>query len=205
MGVFFGSLTLPHTWVGTIFFPKNIDPFATAKMIWIEIWDSSSYWFGYTPEVFPSSPLKNGGTGRFRSGFLLGFGNFWGAVPVKLQEGTCFFPAWFWIIPRSYENLGIRCCHQVGTLECVSQNYREPMNYCKASGSWFLKWFIVEFDILIVFYWLPDLINFSMVVSGSPNRWDRWHFWSPNCYVQEKYHLYTTYIPCRTWGVKNAT
>ena len=43
----------------------------------------------------------------------------------------------------------------------------------------------------------------SMVVSGSPKRWDRWHFWSPNW--QEKYHLYTTYSPCRTWGVKNAT
>ena len=43
----------------------------------------------------------------------------------------------------------------------------------------------------------------SMVVSGSPKRWDRWHSPSPNW--QEKYHLYTTYSPCRTWGVKNAT
>ena len=32
----------------------------------------------------------------------------------------------------------------------------------------------------------------SMVVSGSPKRWDRWHSPSPNW--QEKYHLYTTYI-----------
>ncbi len=32
----------------------------------------------------------------------------------------------------------------------------------------------------------------SMVVSGSPKRWDRWHSPSPNW--QEKCHLYTTYI-----------
>ena len=32
----------------------------------------------------------------------------------------------------------------------------------------------------------------SMVVSGSPKRWDRWHSPSPNW--QEKYHLYTTYM-----------
>ena len=34
--------------------------------------------------------------------------------------------------------------------------------------------------------------------AGSPKRWDRWHSPSPNW--QEKYHLYTTYSPCRTWG-----
>ena len=46
----------------------------------------------------------------------------------------------------------------------------------------------------------------SMVVSGSPKRWDRWHSPSPNW--QEKYHLYTTYIPLIVlafWGVKSAT
>ena len=37
-------------------------------------------------------------------------------------------------------------------------------------------------------------VFFSMVVSGSPNRWDRWHSPSPNW--QEKYHLCTTYSPC---------
>ena len=31
----------------------------------------------------------------------------------------------------------------------------------------------------------------------------RWH--SPSPKWQEKCHLYTTYSPCRTWGVKNAT
>ena len=39
---------------------------------------------------------------------------------------------------------------------------------------------------------------FSMVVSGSPKRWDRWHSPSPNW--QEKYHLYTTYIYCLLGG-----
>ena len=34
----------------------------------------------------------------------------------------------------------------------------------------------------------------SMVVSGSPNRWDRWHSPSPNWqYIPLIYHLYTTY------------
>ena len=39
----------------------------------------------------------------------------------------------------------------------------------------------------------PNFLSFailSMVVSGSPKRWDRWHSPSPNW--QEKYHLYTT-------------
>ena len=36
-----------------------------------------------------------------------------------------------------------------------------------------------------------------------PLKGGRWHSPSPNW--QEKYHLYTTYSPCRTWGVKNAT
>ena len=39
----------------------------------------------------------------------------------------------------------------------------------------------------------------SMVVSGSPKRWDRWHSPSPNW--QEKCHLYS--LP--SFGVKNAT
>ena len=38
----------------------------------------------------------------------------------------------------------------------------------------------------------------SMVVSGSPKRWDRWHSPSPNW--QEKNHLYTTYSPCLLGG-----
>ena len=37
-------------------------------------------------------------------------------------------------------------------------------------------------------FWYP----LSMVVSGSPKRWDRWHSPSPNWQVF--YHLYTTYI-----------
>ena len=40
--------------------------------------------------------------------------------------------------------------------------------------------------------------HFSMVVFGSRKRWDRWHSPSPNW--QEKYHLYTTYIPCLLGG-----
>ena len=33
-------------------------------------------------------------------------------------------------------------------------------------------------------------IRKSMVVSGSPKRWDRWHFWSPNWeYIPLIYHL----------------
>ncbi len=37
----------------------------------------------------------------------------------------------------------------------------------------------------------------SMVVSGSPKRWDRWHI-TPNWQVF--YHLYTTYGPCLRFG-----
>ena len=40
----------------------------------------------------------------------------------------------------------------------------------------------------------------SMVVSGSPKRWDRWHSPSPNW--QEKCYLYTTYSPCLLGGEK---
>ena len=40
----------------------------------------------------------------------------------------------------------------------------------------------------------------SMVVSGSPKRWDWWHSPSPNWL--EKYHLYTTYSPCLLGGEK---
>ena len=37
----------------------------------------------------------------------------------------------------------------------------------------------------------------SMVVSGSPKRWDRWHSPSPNCqYIPLIYHLYIAF-----WGV----
>ncbi len=39
----------------------------------------------------------------------------------------------------------------------------------------------------------------SMVVSGSPKRWDRWHSPSPNW--QEQYHLYTTEKVLAFWGV----
>ena len=45
-------------------------------------------------------------------------------------------------------------------------------------------------------------ITFNGWDVGSRKRWDRWHSPSPNW--QEKYHLYTTYSPCRTWGVKYA-
>ena len=44
--------------------------------------------------------------------------------------------------------------------------------------------------------WAPT--TYTMVVSGSPNRWDRSHSPSPNW--QEKYHLYTTYSPCLLGG-----
>ena len=48
---------------------------------------------------------------------------------------------------------------------------------------------------------IPGLFEDSMVVSGSPKRWDRWHSPSPNW--QEKYHLYTTYSPCLLGGLYN--
>ena len=45
---------------------------------------------------------------------------------------------------------------------------------------------------------------YSMVVSGSPKRWDQWHI-IPQLAGKIPLILYTTYSPCRTLGVKNAT
>ncbi len=40
--------------------------------------------------------------------------------------------------------------------------------------------------------------------AGSPKRWDRSVANRPSPNWQEKYHVYTTYSPCRNW-VKHAT
>ena len=46
----------------------------------------------------------------------------------------------------------------------------------------------------------------SMVVSASPKRWDHGIGGIVHPPIDSIYHLlYTTYSPCRTWGVKNAT
>ena len=45
-----------------------------------------------------------------------------------------------------------------------------------------------------------------MVVSGSPERWDRWHIIPQLAvYNYHLYNLYTTYSPCRTWAAPYAT
>ena len=52
-----------------------------------------------------------------------------------------------------------------------------------------------------VFYFFGSVINQWLFLV--PLKGGRWHSPSPNW--QEKYHLYTIYSPCRTWGVKYAT
>ena len=59
------------------------------------------------------------------------------------------------------------------------------------------------YGVFACFMFPNQKTHVSMVVSGSPERWDRWHSPSPNW--QEKCHLYTTYSPCLRLGVKNAT
>ena len=57
---------------------------------------------------------------------------------------------------------------------------------------------IFTFDAAIVIAWGYTGYK-SMVVFGSPKRWDRYH--SPSPHWQEKCHLYTTYSPCLLGGL----
>ena len=96
------------------------------------------------------------------------------------------------------------CWKGVGFLRCIETNQR-------TMSSWIPEIFFQNLNQKF----FPNFFHFSipgdivkppgcsMVVSGSPKRWDRWHSPSPNW--QEKYHLYTPYSPCLRLGVKNAT
>ena len=53
--------------------------------------------------------------------------------------------------------------------------------------------------LVVSYFWETLILSiYSMVVSGSPKRWDRWHI-IPQL-AGMSYHLYTTYSPCLLGG-----
>ena len=70
------------------------------------------------------------------------------------------------------------------------------VGFCQLKSWWFFghHFFATHFG-----GWSNLMQMYSMVVSGSPKRWDRWHSPSPNW--QEKYHLYIYHLYIAFWGV----